>query len=415
MELWALMAVITIVIAMPGPAVCAAFEPAVQARWALEGFMTKAPRRLDGKEGYYRTVFDCALLPKVKREHAAWDLGDCTGRAVLSWDALRKMTGDATTGRKVERGQREYLLSLLHPETGLVYYQADPARKTYDYQIWDQSRTLRALVQWYKTRPEDRARIKPLVERMIRGLERFATLCGVDPAWGPWLSWPSDTFTNDQPGPAFLDGDNLREGLSIEPLVEYAELTKNPKILDLAVRYTNCVMGGHAGDNVAGSPPLFSDRRGRLVHQTFPLQDHLASGCRQARPLLGSARPPRPGQTLLVPRPHQLRLDSRPLQSGAGQPHRLDARAAGPRHSRNLLRGRHDGTGRGPSLLRTVGSGVPRLGKPPRQRRGDAGQRGCPQSNPSHAPIPEPPGRVLPPQRGQRGGATGGRTSVRTG
>jgi len=231
------------------------FEPAVQARWALEGFMTKAPRRLDGKEGYYRTVFDCALLPTVKRKHDNWDLGDCTGRAVLSWDALREMTGDATTGHEVERGQREYLLSLLHPETGLVYYEVDPAGKTYRYQIWDQSRTLRALVQWYKTRPEDRARITPLVERMIRGLERFATLRGVDPAWGPWLAWPSDTFTNDQPGPAFSAGDNLRGGLSIEPLVEYAELTRNPKILDLAVRYANCVMGGHAGDNV---PP---DRR----------------------------------------------------------------------------------------------------------------------------------------------------------
>ncbi len=227
------------------------FQPSVQARWALEGFMTKAPRRLDGKEGYYRSVFDCALLPTVKRNHARWDLGDCTARAVLSWTALREMTGDATTGHEVERGQREYLLASLHPETGLIYYDVDPAHKTYHYQIWDQSRTLRALVRWYATRPSDRARIGPLVERMIHGLERFATLRGVDPIWGPWLAWPSDEFTNDQPGLALSpDMDNLREGLSIEPVVEYAELTKNPKMLDLAIRYANCVMGGHAGDNV---------------------------------------------------------------------------------------------------------------------------------------------------------------------
>ena len=62
--------------------------------------MTKAPRRLDGPQGCYRTVFDCALLPTVKRNHARWDLGDCTARAVLSWAALREMTGDATTGAK---------------------------------------------------------------------------------------------------------------------------------------------------------------------------------------------------------------------------------------------------------------------------------------------------------------------------
>jgi hypothetical protein len=227
------------------------FQPAVQARWALEGFMTKAPRRLEGKEGYYRTVFDCALLPTVKRNHSRWDLGDCTARSVLSWAALREMTGDTKTGREVERGQREFLLTSLHPETGLVYYKVDPAHQTYHYQIWDQSRTLRALVRWYETRPQDRTRIATLLERMIRGLERFATLRGVDPAWGPWLAWPSDEFTNDQAGEAFSpDMDNLREGLSIEPLVEYAALTKNPKILDLAIRYANCVMGGHAGDNV---------------------------------------------------------------------------------------------------------------------------------------------------------------------
>lgn len=153
----------------PGPArVLCPFHPSVQARWALEGFMSKAPRRVDGPQGYYRTVFDCALLPRVKRNHDRWDLGDCTARAILSWAALREMTGDATTG-EVERGQREYLLTWLHPETGLIYYKVDAARKTYHYQTWDQSRTLRGLVRWYQTEPQDRPRIGPLVERMIRG------------------------------------------------------------------------------------------------------------------------------------------------------------------------------------------------------------------------------------------------------
>ncbi len=225
------------------------FKPEFQARWALEGFMTKVPTRLDGKQGYYRTSFDNALLPTVRHNHCRWDVGDCTARAVLSWIALREMTGDTTTGREVERGQREYLLTQCNPKTGLIYYDVDKAGN-YHYQIWDQSRTLRALVRWCQTQPEERTRIAPLVDRMIHGLEQFATLRGVDPTWGPWLAWPSDEFTNDRPGPPLSpDMDNLREGLCIEPLVEYAEMTKNPEILDLAIRYANCVMGGHAGDN----------------------------------------------------------------------------------------------------------------------------------------------------------------------
>jgi hypothetical protein len=227
------------------------FQPEVQARWALEGFMTKAPRRLNGKEGYFRTVFDCALLPTVKRNHAQWDIGDCTARAILSWTGLREATGDLTTGGEVERGQREYLLANLNPDTGLIYYQADAARKEYHYQIWDQSRTLRALVRWYETQPQDRARLQPLIERMVCGLERFATLRGTDPVWGPWVAWPSDEFTNDKPGPALAPQiDNLRDGLAIEPLVKYAALTGDNNSLELALRYASCVMGGHAGDNV---------------------------------------------------------------------------------------------------------------------------------------------------------------------
>ena len=227
------------------------FQPETQACWAVEGFMTTAPRRLEGKEGYYRTVFDCALLPTVKRNHTRWDVGDCSARAILSWIALREMTGDRAAGQEVERGQREFLLSFLNPDTGLVWYDADAAKREYHYQIWDQSRTLRALVRWYETEPQSRARLQPLIERMARGLGRFATLRGADPKWGPWVAWPSDEFTNDRPGPPFATQmDNLREGLSIEPLVRYAELTGNTNCLDLAIRCANCVLGGHAGDNV---------------------------------------------------------------------------------------------------------------------------------------------------------------------
>ena len=82
----------------------------------------------------------------------------------------------------------QFLLAHLNPDTGLIYYELDPAKREYHYQIWDQSRTLRALVRWFETRPQDRPRLQPLIQRMVGGLERFATLRGVDPAWGAWAA-----------------------------------------------------------------------------------------------------------------------------------------------------------------------------------------------------------------------------------
>ena len=138
-------------------------DPVEQARRAMAGFMSKTPLRLPGAEGHYRAMFDSVLVPVPKCGHAhdgawfeRWDLGDCTGRAVLAWAALREMTGDQTTGLDVEQGQRKFLLSLLHPQTGLVWYNADAKTGTYRYHIWDQSRTLRALVCWFQSKPDDR-------------------------------------------------------------------------------------------------------------------------------------------------------------------------------------------------------------------------------------------------------------------
>ena len=87
----------------------------------LKGFMTQFPIRMSGPEGYYRAIFGGWLLPEARRNRDRWDFGDCTGRAVLAWTSLREMTGDTTTGATVEKGQRDFLLSLLRPESGLVY------------------------------------------------------------------------------------------------------------------------------------------------------------------------------------------------------------------------------------------------------------------------------------------------------
>ena len=240
------------------PAPLTSFEPVEQAQRALTGFMTKVPLRLPGAEGYYRARFDSALLPSPRLGDFGhdpgidrWDLGDCTGRAILAWAALREMTGDQTTGLEVERGQKEFLLSLLHPETGLVWWDADLKAGVYHYHIWDQSRTLRGLVCWYRSKPEDRDRLRPLIARMIHTLDTLATIRGVDAVWGPYAGWPSDDFTNAAPGATWNQHFvNNRAGICIEPLVEYAALTSDPKILDLAIQFANCELGGHEGDPV---------------------------------------------------------------------------------------------------------------------------------------------------------------------
>ncbi|MCL5099426.1 MAG: LamG domain-containing protein [Candidatus Omnitrophica bacterium] len=228
-------------------------NPQERARAAMEGFMIQAPERLPGSEGFYRAVFDSRLTPRAIRGHGQWDFGDCTARAVQSWLFVREMTRDQTTGAEVETGQRAFLLSMLHPETGLVYVpdRSNKQKNEYYYHIWDQSRTLRALVRWYIARTGDRSILKPYIDRMIHGLDRYATIRGSDPRWGPYAGWPSDSFINDRPGPD-AQWVYVRGGLCIEPLVMFAEAAGDTAALDLAIRFANCEMGGHEADS---APP----------------------------------------------------------------------------------------------------------------------------------------------------------------
>ena len=222
-----------------------------RARRALEGFMSHSGDWVDATPRQYRMIFDCWLLPEARRNHSRWELGDASARAILAWTALRAMTGDQSTGRDVQQGQLEFVLSMLHPETGLVWYGADRAKGVYRYHIWDQSRTLRALVRWYKTYPKDRPRVKPLIDRMIAGLDKYATVRGTDPTWGPYAGWPADDFTNQEPGKRYGGHFvNNRAGICIEPLAEYAEAAGDAAALDLAVRFANCELGGHEADDV---------------------------------------------------------------------------------------------------------------------------------------------------------------------
>lgn len=111
----------------------------------------------------------------------------------------------------------------------------------------------RSIVCWFQLKPEDRVRLRPLIERMIHKLDSLATIRGVDAVWGSYAGLPSDDFTNDTPG-APWNGHfvNNRAGICIEPIVAYAELTGDAKMLDIAIRFANCELGGHQGD---GRPP----------------------------------------------------------------------------------------------------------------------------------------------------------------
>lgn len=246
-----------------------------QARRSMKGFMLQVPRRLPGPEGYYRPAFGCALLPRVaisggQGMMARWECGDLTSRAILGWIALRHMTGDTETGREVEEGQRRFLLSILHPDTGLAFVPelSDPSKGTYQYHSWDQSRALRALVRWYQTSPDDRDRTKTRIDRLIRGLDDFADIRGTDAKWGPYACWSADEFDHKhRPVPHPFDRKafpNIGElipdpaGSCIEPLAMYAALTGDPKALDLAVRFANGEFGQHRGDKFPPDQKRFS-------------------------------------------------------------------------------------------------------------------------------------------------------------
>jgi pimeloyl-ACP methyl ester carboxylesterase len=241
-----------------------------QAARALGGFMIHNPERLPGPEGFYRTHFSCALLPGAALGHGRWDCGDMTSRAIMAWIGLREMTGDRETGREVEEGQRRFLLSLINPQTGLIFVPelANTAAGTYTYHSWDQSRTLRALIRWIMAAPADREKITPLIQRMIQGLDDFSDIRGVDATWGPYACWSADEFDQDhKPVPHPFDrtgypdiGEVIPDpaGSCIEPLAMYAMLTDDAKALDLAIRFTNGELGQHRSDTFDPSQKKFA-------------------------------------------------------------------------------------------------------------------------------------------------------------
>ncbi len=220
---------------------------------AARGFMTHCPEPVEGHPQLRRAAFMCTGLPKPVVQHDQWDWGDCTARAVRDWLFIREMTGDQTVGRDMQKAQSDTLLWLLAPETGMpcVPDKSDPEKNSYHYQMWDQGRTLRALVEWWQ-RETDLAVKKDLqtrIDRMIQSLREKAKH-GEDPEWGSYAVYPFDHLDGGQPGDDIMV---VRGGQLLEPLAVYWTATKKPEVRHFAEEIYAGVRSGHEGDTYQGA------------------------------------------------------------------------------------------------------------------------------------------------------------------
>lgn len=215
---------------------------------ALHGYMVRCPEPVPGHPGLQRASFGCWLLPIPSVAHAQWDWGDCTGRAVESWLYARAMTGDREFGREVEQGQRATLVWLLTPTDGMpcVPERSDLPKGVYHYQMWDQGRTLRALVRWWlaEADPATKVDLEARIRKMSVSLRRLAKH-GVDPQFGEYAVYPWDNLTGDQPGDDLWI---MRGGQLLEPLAMYWEASGDADALRFAGEICAGVLPGHEAD-----------------------------------------------------------------------------------------------------------------------------------------------------------------------
>ncbi len=217
------------------------------ARLALQGFMVRAVNPVPEHPELRRALFICMCLPHVRLDHAQWDWGDCTGRAVLCWQYLREMTGDTATGRDVERGQLDAMESILAPDTGMpcVPERSRPAEGLYHYQMWDQGRTLRALVALWQAAAtaEEKAAARQRIDRMIASLRALAVR-GQDSRYGTFAVYPFDHATGKE------RGDDIwvpRAGQLIEPLAVYWDAAEQPEVGQFLDELVAGVLSGREG------------------------------------------------------------------------------------------------------------------------------------------------------------------------
>jgi hypothetical protein len=230
------------------------------ARAAMTGFMMKCPEAVPGHPELRRASFGCMLLPVPSVGHAQWDWGDCTSRAVEAWFWAREMTGDAEFGREMERGQQAALFSILTPDAGMpcVPELSRPDQHVYYYQMWDQGRTLRALVHWWQIEGDANRRrdLQQGIEKMTASL-RSRAKHGRDSRFGEYAVYPHDSSTGDRPGDELMC---MRGGQLIEPLAVYWAATGEPAVRSFLDELVAGVLSGREGEGYpdAGQRSLFT-------------------------------------------------------------------------------------------------------------------------------------------------------------
>lgn len=178
-------------------------------------------------------------------EHSEWDFGDVSSRFAEAITYIRLMTGDPS-GEEVEAGLREFVLSWLSPEDGLLWrpasqyglYQPASSGGNAGAYIWDQGRALYALLAWFMTTREDRVLRK--LQRLVDGLGRIAVQKqdhGSQSSYFPSECYLGQGRWSDHPLMWVPDGQ------VVEPLVRYFELTGDHTALDLAHRLARSVLG----------------------------------------------------------------------------------------------------------------------------------------------------------------------------
>ena len=216
------------------------------ARNCMAGYMCRNPEPVPGAPSSLRTRFECVILPSPRLAHSEWDCGDATGRAVEAWIRGRAITGDLTTGRDVETGQRAFLTSILAPESGLVYVpeKSDPRRGDYYHHLWDQGRTLRALVRWRQaaTGGAERRRVEGHLRTMIRGLRQLAQF-GRHKEWGEYAIYTQERYRSRGPRPKG-GGWTLRSGQLVEPLALHHQFTGDRDALNFALQLARGALSG---------------------------------------------------------------------------------------------------------------------------------------------------------------------------
>lgn len=190
------------------------------ARAALHGYMAKSVASIPGRPEMVRANYYSKALPKPMLKDDQWDWGDCGARAVEAWIYMREMTGERAFGVAIEQGLVNSLMHVLAPETGMAYVPelSRPAEKDYYYEMWDQGRTLRALVTLWRSQKTDSGKrlARERIDRMIAGLSLTATR-GVDPKHSAYAIYPPDAGRNRPRNTCPLPG----AGQLIEPLAEY--------------------------------------------------------------------------------------------------------------------------------------------------------------------------------------------------